>query len=212
MTVRGVEQSVVSAAHWDRGVYGVPAYMTFGIFALSAYACGQLCSLLFRSGIIAGFLAVTLTLLVMAWLNLTGMLGVWFMIAAVPIPLWLLWASWLRTRLDRRAPWVAPGREAGRVTGVAGVAIAGATIAYRVLQVPAVAPQIHSLASTPAAEQTADMYRRAADLLASWNGRRAWYTRSKARIISPRLTVRTNLPTLTTGSSDSAGWTIMPRR
>ena len=90
---------------WDHGNESLPqaavgfAVLSGGCFAYvaGAYAVGQLCSMFFRSSILAGFFALLLSAGLVAWSVLMLMLGVPGIWSIAPIPLILLVATWLRT-------------------------------------------------------------------------------------------------------------------
>ena len=83
-------------ASFGGGLFELPTFALIAVFVLLAYSCGQLCSMAFRSGIIAGFMAVVLTGAVSFWAVLMGELGVDWRLAVAPIPFFLLFATWLR--------------------------------------------------------------------------------------------------------------------
>ncbi len=155
---------------FDAGVFSMPRICVVAVAAMLAYCCGQFCSMLFRSGILASFLALVLTAAVMAWSALMGRMNVSWLLSILPIAVSLLWITWLRAphwiaeKTDRRA-WT----RLGLSIAVPAVGIALATIAYRVYQIPAVDPGFsvtdYLAHFTPAARETADMYLEAERLL-----------------------------------------------
>ena len=139
-------------------------------YVVGAYAVGQLSSMFFRSGILAGFFAVLLSVVVVAWsvvmLGL-GVPGIW---SIAPIPLILLVATWLRAPhwlLERggiRGWWAT----ASWLTITLGLMLA-AVLAYRVYEIPLVAPGFSpaefSREASAEAQATAEMYLRAGELV-----------------------------------------------
>ncbi len=152
---------------FSRSLATFPNWAIFFAFVLLAYCCGQLCSMLFRSGIIAAFLALVLALACCLWVGLTSAVGVSWMLSYAPLPITLLVATWLRTPdwIGERAGW----RPWARVTaslGLPAIAVILATIAFRVWQIPSYkldfSPQDFQAGVTPQARETAEMYFRAA--------------------------------------------------
>jgi hypothetical protein len=64
--------------------------------AIVAYAAGQWVSTLVRSGIMAGFLALLFSGVLCGWITLMHAMQVSFLWSVWPIPLVLLWGTWLR--------------------------------------------------------------------------------------------------------------------
>jgi ABC-2 family transporter protein len=157
-------------------------YITIG-----GFACGQLASMLVRSGILAGFIGLTLAGILYGWAQLIQRMEISWVWTLFPIPFVLLFVTWLRTRdwISERNTW----RGWLRVgTGLA-VPLAVLLIAvplYRIYQIPDVAPGFspdeyaRSIAPTEAAKETADMYRSAADSL-DWMDWDDWNKLSTAK-------------------------------
>jgi hypothetical protein len=134
-----------------------------GLFLV--YSAVQFCSLFFRSGILAGFFSLILTVLLLLWSVLMAYWTVpwWWSIA--PVPLLLLLATWLRMPgwlLERRnlLAWLRPG-----LVLLPAAAIVIGVPFYRVYSVPWVAPGIPNpeLTYSPMPEglKTAKMYEQA---------------------------------------------------
>ena len=79
-------------------LFQLPAVLTFAVLVSLTYASGQLCSMLLRSGIIAAFLGVILAAVFVAWSIGMSVLGVNWLISIAPLPIILLWVTWLRRR------------------------------------------------------------------------------------------------------------------
>ena len=154
------------AIRFTGSIFEMPAACTFAVSALLAYACGQLCSMLMRSGIVAGFLALILTAVVLAWSALMGATRVNWLLSIAPLPVFMFWATWLRAPhwIAERSGWW-PWTRLGLSLAVPLVGIGGATIAYRVLQIPLVEPGFSpaqfTADITPAARETAQRCLRA---------------------------------------------------
>jgi len=136
-----------------------------GYFIL-AFAVGQFCSLLMRSGLIAGFSALLFTSVLYGWSSLMYELSVPLWWSVAPIPLVLFGVSWLRAPgwLLERTGW----RERLRITAALLLPMFGifaAVIAYRVYEIPAVDPGIvianYIRPRTAEEKATADLYEQA---------------------------------------------------
>jgi len=138
-------------------------------FLVLAYPAGQLCSMFFSSGILAGFFSVALTLLLCLWAGLMGGLGVPWLWSVAPIPVVLLLATlvrtpnWLLERKTLRA-WL----PTALTLAVPAAAIVTGACAHRVYSIPLVDPGFDVQAFTrpvsPEARATVDTYRRALEL------------------------------------------------
>ncbi len=157
------------AVGWYGGFWLIGAFL---LLAIIGFCCGQLASMLFRSGIIAAFTGVLLALATAVWTVLMRMFEVNVLWSVVPIPLALLFATWLRTPdwiLERNTwrGWLRVG--AALVLPAAALLIA--VPLYRVYQIPDVSPGFspdeYARSMTPTAEEkkTAEMYLRAGRLL-----------------------------------------------
>ncbi len=164
--------------HWQR--YGSfyefipfvevpPLAIWLAVMAVS-YAAGQWTSMLVRSGIMAGFFGLLLGGVLCGWVTLMYAMQVSFLWSVVPIPLVLLWATWLRAPdwAAENTRWSARGRAAAAVLAPA-LALVIAVPIYRVRQVPLVNPgfdptqfQLRSQV-TPESKATAALYRQAAE-------------------------------------------------
>ena len=67
--------------------------------AAVCFAAGQVASILIRSGIIAGIIGLILSAALFVWVLLMRTMQVNFLWSVAPIPLFLLWATWLRRRI-----------------------------------------------------------------------------------------------------------------
>ena len=163
---------------WSIGVYvlsfrgGVGWYGGFLLLAIIGFCCGQLASMLFRSGIIAAFAAVLLTLATAVWTVSMRLLEINLLWSVAPIPLALLFAAWLRAPdwILERNTWRGWLR-VGAALVLPAVALIIAVPLYRVYQIPDVSPgfspEKYATSMTPNAEETktADMYARAGGLV-----------------------------------------------
>ena len=138
-------------------------------FVILAYAAGQLCSMFFASGILALFFSIALTWALCCWAALMAYLDVPWLWSAVPIPLVLLLATWLRTPhwlLERNTlrAWM----PIALTLALPALAIIAGVCAHRVYSVPLVDPgfdpQAFAQPGTSEARETAEMYRRALDM------------------------------------------------
>ena len=164
------------AYQMDTGaLYFIRGTGLIGFSALAAYAVGQLCSMIFRSEIIAAFLSVLLSVLVTAWtlvLLAWFLNGWWFML---PIAGGLLLATWLRAPdwiIERNSwrAWLKP-----TLAVVVPMMLVGFLLPRtRLAQVPDRSSEIEPLLTeyragdTAAARETAAMYERAVALRDSW--------------------------------------------
>jgi hypothetical protein len=142
-------------------------YMTIG-----GFACGQLGSMFLRSGILGAFVGLVSTLILYGWAQLMQFLEISWLWSLCPIPLVLLFVTWLRTPdwILERNTW----RDWLRIAAVLASAFAALVAAmafYRVHQIPDGPPGFlpdefaRSIEPTEAAKQTADMFLRAAYLI-----------------------------------------------
>ena len=84
--------------------------------AILCYASSQVCSLAIRSGLVALACAAFASLQVVGWAVLMWQLGVSLWLSVVPLPVFLLWATWLvLTRLDAGAIRLAFSRAGTRI-------------------------------------------------------------------------------------------------
>jgi len=141
----------------------------FLLCVAAAYAAGQFCSILFRSGILAVVFGLMLGAALCGWTLLVRLLDINSLWAAAPIPLVLLLATRLRTAdwiLERKTlgSWL----RLGAVVVLPAVAIVAAVPAARVRSIPLPNPMLFSggYEREPTAEEqaTAAMYQRALDL------------------------------------------------
>lgn len=127
-------------------------------FALSLpllFAVGQTCSQFFRSPVIAVFVSLFASLVAFLWLFLTFRAGMPVGLSVAPLPIALLWATWLNApnwiidRRTRRSRLRAMVSVAGPIAAV----LSGA-IAYRALEIPRrpFTPQVTAAHSTSATD------------------------------------------------------------
>jgi hypothetical protein len=142
-------------------------YMTIG-----GFACGQLGSMFLRSGILAAFVGLVLTFVLYGWAQLMQFLEISWLWSLCPIPLVLLFVTWLRTPdwILERNTW----RGWLRITVALALPLAAllaAVALYRVYQIPNSSPGFlpddyaQAIEPSEAAKQTADMFLRAAYLI-----------------------------------------------
>jgi hypothetical protein len=156
------------------GRYLPPAGLGIAVAAV-AYAAGQWISILVRSGIMAGFLGLLFSGLLYGWVALMHAMQVSFLWSVWPIPLVLLWGTWLRAPdwIGENKRWSARGRLVATLL-VPAVPLLIAVPLYRVHQVPDVSPGFYPTqyeteikANLAAGTVTADLCRKASDLLRS---------------------------------------------
>jgi hypothetical protein len=159
-------------------LFQLPAFLSFAILVSVAYASGQLCSMLLRSGIIAAFLGVVLAAVMVTWSVGMSALGVNWWLSIAPLPIIMLWVTWLRAPhwiAERTGRW--PWTRLGLSLAVPMLAVGIATASYRMFQIPRVAPgfspEQFAAEVTPAARETAQLYLRAASMVDS----RLWVQR-----------------------------------
>ncbi|HVU88826.1 MAG TPA: hypothetical protein VHD36_16000, partial [Pirellulales bacterium] len=158
-------------------LFQLPAILTLAVLVSLTYASGQLCSMLLRSGIIAAFMGVILAAVMVAWSVGMSALGVNWLISIAPLPLIMLWVTWLRAPhwIAERSGWW-PWTRLGLSLAVPILAVGIATASFRILQIPVVepgfSPEQYVDQVTPAARETAQMYLRAASMVDSrlWEG------------------------------------------
>ncbi|MHB8897858.1 MAG: hypothetical protein ACYC6Y_03825, partial [Thermoguttaceae bacterium] len=134
-----------------------------------AYSVGQFCSMILRSGILAGTFSVVGSILLGQWAFLMSILGVPLSWSVVPIPVILLLATRLRTRgwmLESNRLWSWLPVIAVLLLPGAGI-LAGACL-HRAYELPLVEPGFDptplTVPATHEAEETARMYARAHEL------------------------------------------------
>ncbi len=149
--------------------YVPPILLGFAVVAVS-FASGQWVSMLVRSGIMAGFFAVLLAGVLSGWAVLMDALGVSYLWSVAPIPLVLLWATWLRAPdwISENTTWHA--RLKAAVVIIPALTLLVLVPLYRVYSVQWVGPgfdQANFLLSeiTTDAKATGQFYRRANQLL-----------------------------------------------
>lgn len=143
--------------------------MLLGIAVLT-YAAGQMFSMFLHSGILAGFLTVVATGMLLNWAGLMNFWGLSWLWSLAPIPPVLLLASWLRAPdwlLERNGvrAWLRP---IGLLFG-AFVGLLTAVVLVRIYSVPSVdlgfSPEEYARPATPEETATLEMYRQAVALM-----------------------------------------------
>ncbi|HJT32783.1 MAG TPA: hypothetical protein VJ783_12140 [Pirellulales bacterium] len=147
----------------------LPGYV---LWTALAYGAGQLCSMFFRSGLLAAVFGVIAAALLVAWAALMEFVELSWLFTVAPLAIALFVGTWLRAPdwLIERRDWRA------RVRGVLVLAVPLATVLigtllYRVYEAPApeieIAPRAQNASAFAAADarRTADLYARASDLL-----------------------------------------------
>ncbi|MBI3838668.1 MAG: ABC transporter permease [Planctomycetia bacterium] len=190
---------LVKSATGPWGAYYGPAYgyfndfvpfvdlppMAFGLVcAAVSYCAGQWTSMFVRSGIMAGFFGLLLSAILCGWVGLMYAMQVSFLWSVTPIPLVLLWATWLRAPdwVRENTRWSARSRAAAVVL-IPAIALIVAVPIYRVWQValvgrPGFDPAEYLSQITPEGTATAALYRRADELYVG-SGRGPTDTESK---------------------------------
>ncbi len=137
---------------------------------LLVFATGQLCSLLFRGALLAAFFGLVFAATLIGWALLMDAIDAawWWSVAPLPVAFWV--ATWLRTSgwlLERNGwrSWL----PTALTVAVPILAILIAVPCYRVYQIPWREPGFSvsefSPPITPEEKATADMYRRAGELI-----------------------------------------------
>ena len=149
-----------------------PLMLLGAVLVAICYASGQWTSMFVRSGLLAGFFGLLLAGLLCAWALLMGVLELSWTAFVYPIPVLLLAATWLRAPdwVAENTRWSARLR-AGAIVLVPAAAMFMAAINSRVNQLPDIAlnfdPADYQAAMTDESRETAEMYRRADELLVS---------------------------------------------
>ena len=142
--------------------------------ALLLFAAGQTCSMFIRSGIVAIFSAILCSLILCGWSALLVAMRVWWVVSLLPLPLILLWATWLYAPkwIQQRTSWrVQIATAASIIMPI--LTVLAATAGYRVYEIPAIKMSFTpTIAETrapipPGAGETAGMYFEAISLLQS---------------------------------------------
>jgi len=132
------------------------------------YAAGQLCSMFFRSGLLAVVFGLVPSLVLCGWAGLMWWWEVPLTWSVAPIPLFLLLATWKRApdwllQRNRARAWLRPAL----ALAVPTVSLLVAVPLFRVYQIPYVdpgfSPEEFARAITPEEEETSELYRRALD-------------------------------------------------
>ncbi|OHB74857.1 MAG: hypothetical protein A2W31_15155 [Planctomycetes bacterium RBG_16_64_10] len=161
------------------------AYGAFFFALLSGYGAGQLASMLLRSGLLAGFLAVVLSIVMAAWILILTAWDLSYLLFIGPIVLGMLLATSLRAPdwlLDRTTVWSYVKPLAAVV--IPTVIVLALVPSERLNQVPALSarsanePGLQQMlngslaewraADTPAARETAERYLKLAYQMTSW--------------------------------------------
>jgi ABC-type transport system involved in multi-copper enzyme maturation permease subunit len=157
-----------------------------------AYCSGQFASMLLTRGLVAGFLGLVLSLFLFLWLLLMLRLGMSLWWSAVPIPLVLLLATWLRAPawMLEQSSW----RPRLRFLGLLLIPLIGlpaAVAAHRVYEIPGTGPGFSPeqvlRAVTREEAETAAMYRHAIAVLVPMRpGAAALMTDEETRSVADR--------------------------
>ena len=142
------------------------------LLTVAGFACGQLGSMMLRSGILAAFVGVVSTLIIYASAQLIQFFEISWLWSLCPIPLLFLLATWLRTPdwILERNTWRGWLRIAAALSVLLASLVVGVSL-YRVYQIPNVSPGFSpdeyasSTKPSKAAEETAEMFVKAAYLL-----------------------------------------------
>ena len=110
-------------------------------YVVLSVAAGQLCSMFFHSGILAGLFSIILTLVLAGWCALMWLWQINWLWSMLPIPIALLLATRLRTRdwlVERNTfrAWLRPSL----VLAIPTIALFTAVPLYRIYQIPLVDP------------------------------------------------------------------------
>ena len=154
----------------SRLAHEISGLCTFVGIGFTAFACGQLCSILISSNVVAAFTSLICTVVLTLWGALMLNFSVPSSIALAPLPIVFFAASWLYSPkwLQQRSSWRA------WITTVASIllpllGVVAATATYRVVEIPAIRSSLSANLAiqkdTPDARQTAEMYRQAEALL-----------------------------------------------
>ncbi len=142
-----------------------------GFFLVSValgYATGQLCSMFFRSGLLAVVFGLILSLVLCSWAGLMWWWEVPLVWSVAPIPWFLLLATWRRApdwllQRNRARAWLRPAL----TLAVPAVLLLVGVPLFRLYQIPYIdpgfSPEKFARAITPEEEETVEMYRRALD-------------------------------------------------
>jgi hypothetical protein len=137
-----------------------------GCAALLGFTAGQLCSMLFRNGLLAAFFSLLLTSVLALWCGLMWLWGVNWLWSVLPLPLALLLATWLRTPhwlVDRNTlrAWL----PVGLALVVPAIVLLTVVPCYRAYEIPVVdpgfSPAQYAHPITAADQATRDLYEQA---------------------------------------------------
>ena len=155
---------------WGQSEYvPIPKVLLGLAFVAVSYAAGQWASMMIRSGLLAGFFGLLLSGVLCGWVFLMFLLQVSWLWTVVPIPLLLLWATWLRAPdwIRENTTGAARLRAGAAVLLPALVLLIGVPV-YRVQSVPFVEVNfdlaVYQARVNPEALATAELYRRANEL------------------------------------------------
>lgn len=155
---------------WHLDWFGhVPGYL---LWAALAFGSGQLCSMFFRSGLLAAVFGVITAAALTGWAALMDFLEIGWIWTVAPLAVALFVSTWLRAPdwLVERTEWRVRLR-AALVLVLPWAAVLIGTVLYRVYQAPVpeieIAPRSLDIAASGSSEArlTADLYARACDLL-----------------------------------------------
>ena len=159
-------------ARFQYGVYYLPPLAVYLSCIAVSYAAGQWASMMIRSGIMAGFCSLLLSGALCGWVLLMQLMGSSWLWTVAPIPLVLLWATWLRAPdwVRENKTWKARGRAAAAILVPSSIMFIALPI-YRVQQIHEVSPGFDvsqfeaDVANNAAALATGDLYYQADKLL-----------------------------------------------
>ncbi len=149
------------------GMVGLTAILGYAVLGITV---GQLCSMVFRSGILAAFFGLLLTIVLVWWCGMMHFWGISWLWSAAPIPVVLLLATRVRTRnwlLERNTlrAWL----PMVLVLAIPALAILTVVPLYRVYQIPAVDPGFSPAELerpiTPEETATLELYQKASQTL-----------------------------------------------
>ena len=162
---------------------------------VAAYACGQLCSMTFRSGLLAVISGTILTYVVCVWAVMMYMLGLSWLWSVAPLPLAFLVSTWLHAPdwLLERKTWRARLRS-DLVIAAALLAILVAIPLVRVYEIPLVGPGFDPQGLTwpmpPEEKETRALYVRAIEFQQRANHTENTSARSEAEAQAVALAVQ----------------------
>jgi hypothetical protein len=156
---------------WWRAHPGIsPLLWRLLAYVVLSICAGQLCSMFFRSGILAGLFGLILGAILGCWVGLMWLWDINWLWSIAPIPLVLLFATWLRASdwvLERDKPrfWLRPAL----ALVVPAIILLSAVPLYRAYQIPVVDPGFSidefTRPLSPEEQATFDLFEKAATLI-----------------------------------------------